>query len=130
MKPSVHDIVFREFCDNPAPIQKKILGFDPDTTQPQDLFGLIFRNYRYSDRAGHEGLNLYYDGHNILKMYFESYSLERLDERLTPDLVVKLDKKMMMPYYIGTSQIHLYSASDCAWIQLAGGKLREFLEHI
>lgn len=93
------------------------------------VMNFLFRNYRHSRLKGHQGMSLSYPGHCVLKKYFETYVIDK-NYHIGIDMLMKLDKKMNMPYYLGTSKIHFYSAQDCAWIQLCGGELSKFLKNI
>lgn len=127
MAKSVHHIIYQEILNNPSHFQKSAGAVNIHDIR--STLSFLFHNYRYSTLDGHQGLALSYPGHTILRKYFENYVMDR-DDQISLKLLLNLDKKMIMPYYIGSTKIFLYSSQDYAWIQLCGGRLTEYLENL
>lgn len=100
-----------------------------DNVCDQTLLSFMFQNYR-SSPGGHTGLRLSYWGLLVMNEYFESYSFKHDYFKIPNDFVIKLDKKMIWPYYISKNQIVFYSDSEAAWFRLSNSNLEQFLECI
>jgi hypothetical protein len=92
------------------------------------LLGHLFINYRHTKYSGHKGLRLIFNGMEVMNKHFESYLFVHDSYPFSKQLFVKLDRKMIWPYYVSKNFIVFYSSTEAAWFTLNGSDLKQFVE--
>ena len=93
-----------------------------------DRFRLIFTNFRFVNNQPH-GLRLTYFGEQIMARHFKRYKFDT-DYKANHRAMVKLDKNMSMPYYIGRKSVSFFGEDDATWFRLNDSNLNEFVEYL
>ena len=93
-----------------------------------DRFRFIFTNFRYVDNKPH-GLRLTYFGEQLMTRHFTRYKFNT-DYKANHMAMIKLDKNMSMPYYIGRKYVSFFGEDDATWFRLNDSNLNEFVEYL
>lgn len=102
----------------------------------QELFRILFKNYRMQD-GEHTGLLLTYYGHRVLAKSFQSYSYQinfqekaKKMKKTKHSTLIALDKNMKWPYYIGKKYVTFFSEDDASWFRLSGSDINDFSGYV
>ena len=93
-----------------------------------DRFRFIFTNFRFVDNKPH-GLRLTYFGEQLMTRHFTRYKFDT-DYKANHMAMIKLDKNMSMPYYIGRKYVSFFGEDDATWFRLNDSNLNEFVEYL
>ena len=93
-----------------------------------DRFRLIFSNFRHVNGKPH-GLRLTFFGDQLMARHFQQYKFPT-EYKASHRAMVKLDKNMLMPYYIGRKYVSFFGEDDATWFRLNGSDLNEFVEYL
>jgi len=107
--------------------ERKLIARDYELMDT-DRFRLLFTNFRFLDNKPH-GLRLTYFGEQLMARHFTRYKFET-DYKANHKAMVKLDKNMMMPYYIGRKYVSFFGEDDATWFKLNDSNLNEFVEYL
>ena len=98
------------------------------TLMDTDRFRMVFSNFRHVDGKPH-GLRLTYFGEQIMSRHFTRYKFET-DYKANHKAMIKLDKHMIMPYYIGRKYVSFFGEDDASWFRLNDSNLNNFVEYL
>ena len=116
-----------EILKNDEVWERKLISRDYDLLDT-DRFRLLFTNFRFVDNKPH-GLRLTYFGESLMTKHFHRYKFNT-DYKASHMAMVKLDKNMSMPYYIGRKYVSFYGEDDATWFRLNDSNLNEFVEYL
>jgi hypothetical protein len=95
-----------------------------------EILETIFYNYRIVNGIP-KGLRLTSFGNKIMSAHFQSYKYS-IDGKINNLVLVRLDKLMKWPYYLGTKSNHVvfFHEDDAAWFRLTGNNIKNYVESI
>lgn len=132
MRENLHTYILEQVKDNVRRTLETRYG-DHNYTD-KELFRILFKNYRYSDKT-HSGLLLTYFGHQALSKVFDCYSYEinfnnKKFNKTKHSTLIALDKNMKWPYYIGKKYVTFFSEDDASWFRLSGSDINDFSGYV
>ena len=107
--------------------EKKLMARDYELMDT-DRFRLMFTNFRHLNNKPH-GLRLTYFGEQLMTRHFTRYKFDT-DFKANHMAMIKLDKNMSMPYYIGRKYVSFFGQDDATWFRLNDSNLNEFVEYL
>ena len=116
-----------EILKNDEVWERKLISRDYDLLDTA-RFRLLFTNFRFVDNKPH-GLRLTYFGEQLMTRHFTRYKFDT-DYKANHMAMIKLDKNMSMPYYIGRKYVSFFGEDDATWFRLNDSNLNEFVEYL
>lgn len=90
-----------------------------------DICYAIFKNFRCKQGQSPVGLRLTSVGNTLMGRWFAHHEFI-LEEPLVGEILIKLDKAMMRPYFLSKKKVVFYDDNDAAWFKLGGHNLKYF----
>lgn len=122
-----HQSLQLQILEKIRPSLLDLLG-DRASTEPHDLLGLVFHNYRKQGTTS-RGLRLSSVGHRLLSKHFHTHECELLD-KYSHKVIILLDRYQTRPYYIGRKRIVFYDALDASMYKLVGHDIQQYAENL